>query len=103
MSTRPPWKELNLLARCFLDFQHARVSIQHRIRLMLEAVLMEAGVMEEVKIKQAANSKGKIKSKYERRLITVQPETDDPVDIEMARIERLRLTYQNKVSRILLC
>lgn len=87
-SVQPPkktsWKELNLLARCYLDFQHARISIEHRVRLLLESVWMEAGLMEEIKTEKPANSKGKIRAKYERRFIEYEDEEDNKALQEQA-------------------
>lgn len=62
------WKDYNLLARCYLDFQHTGISVEHRIRLMYEDVLMQQGLMEET-VKQRANSKGKIIRTFTRKLV----------------------------------
>jgi hypothetical protein len=106
MTVIPPrptsWKELNLLARCYLDFQHARISIERRTRLMLESVWIEAGLMEEVTVSTKKNSKGKTKNKYERRFIVYDDEEDNKALEAQAKKLESELPDNSEPYRIML-
>jgi hypothetical protein len=105
------FREYNLLARCYLDFQHTRISIGHRIRIMLEQVLIENGLMEEVKI-TTKNKNGKEKNRYERRLILKKepskPKEDHPYyekvmeeyEEELAEVKEYNIQIQQKAQKI---